>query len=141
MLAEEAIMRRTGSVLMAGAWASALAGCATVGGAAGSPPHLDKVVVVPAANRPGFFVPTFYFTDPDGDADTVHRKVIAIRGHLPDFIAQSHFNIAAEVQKTGAVLSGGWACDPQQISTTVRAYITDRHGNRSNTVDYTVTCR
>ncbi len=107
----------------------------------GPAPHLDRVVVNADAERPGHLYPTFYLTDPGGDADEVHRTVIAISGHLPDFNPTSHFYIPPEVQKRGAVRVGGWACDPGQITTTVRAYITDRRGACSNAMDYTVKCR
>ncbi len=53
----------------------------------------------------------------------------------------SRFDIDPAQQKPGAAWVGGWPCGPNPETTTMRAYITDRKGARSDALDYTVACR
>ena len=71
----------------------------------------------------------------------VHRRVVEVRGRLPNFHPTSRFQIDPEAQKRGAVWVGGWYCGPNPVTATVEAYLSDRAGHRSNSLTYTVVCR
>ena len=48
--------------------------------------------------------------------------------------------IEGEAQKRGAVISGGWTCGTQVYYVTLRAFVIDADGNRSNAITYTIHC-
>jgi len=54
--------------------------------------------------------------------------------------AASAVAIPADAQKQGAVFSGGWNCNTNPYYVTLRAWIMDADGNRSNEVQYTIHC-
>ena len=49
-------------------------------------------------------------------------------------------NAPPDAQKRGAVVSGGWRCGTAQYYATMKAYVMDADGNRSNEVQYTIHC-
>jgi len=87
-------------------------------------------------------VPEFHFTAPNGNAVLLHLEILESTSQTDNrnFNPTAPINIPADAQKRGAVLSGGWGCGTAQFHTTVRAYIMDADGNRSNAVQYTVHC-
>jgi hypothetical protein len=101
---------------------------------------LDKVSVRTEIQRYQVNYPTFYFHDPDGDVVEVHRTILSSEPSDMKINPVSRFRIDAEQQKQGAVWVGGWRCGPNPSKATVRAYLTDSHGNNSNALDYTVVC-
>jgi hypothetical protein len=112
---------------------------------AASAPVLQAVTMrmnVPLGN--GFVmsvVPDFHFMAPNGNAIVLPRELVDTNGAIAQTqIASETINIPAEAQKKGAVLSGGWRCGVAQYYVTLRAYIMDSDGNRSNSIEYTIHC-
>jgi hypothetical protein len=86
-------------------------------------------------------VPDFHFVAPNGNAIVLRRELVDTNGAIAQTqIASETLNIPAEAQKKGAVLSGGWRCGVAQYYVTLRAYIMDSDGNRSNAIEYTIHC-
>ncbi len=110
-----------------------------------SAPVLQSVTMrtdVPIGN--GIFmsvVPDFHFIAPNGNAIVLRRELVDTNGAIGQTqIMSETINIPAEAQKKGAVLSGGWRCGVAQYYVTLRAYIMDSDGNRSNSIEYTIHC-
>jgi hypothetical protein len=110
-----------------------------------SAPVLQSITMrmnVPAGN--GIVVsvvPDFHFIAPNGNAIVLRRELVDTNGAIAQTqIASETINIPAEAQKRGAVLSGGWRCGVAQYYVTLRAYIMDSDGNRSNAIEYTIHC-
>jgi len=87
-------------------------------------------------------VPDFHFADADGDAVLILRELVQTSGsqsnlHIP---ASTPIDIAADIQKKGAVVSGGWNCGTAQYFVTLRTHILDAAGHRSNGLEYTIHC-
>ncbi|HMI95053.1 MAG TPA: aspartyl protease family protein [Micropepsaceae bacterium] len=118
--------------------------------AAGAPsapgaPILQSVTVrtnVRAANgRVIDVVPDFHFTAPNGNAIIIHRELVDTNGAISQTdIPDGTIRIPAEAQKKGAVLSGGWTCGKNVYYVTIRAFVMDSDGNRSNPMEYTIHC-
>jgi hypothetical protein len=102
---------------------------------------LQKVVLREEVARYDRIYPTFYFQADGGDVVEIHREIVSSDASHPNFNPVSHFNINADQQKAGAVWVGAWLCGPNPSKTTVRAYLVDRRGNHSNSMDYTVVCK
>ena len=86
-------------------------------------------------------VPDFHFVAPNGNAIVLRRELVDTNGAIAQTQINSEtINIHAEAQKKGAVLSGGWRCGVAQYYVTLRAYIMDSDGNRSNSIEYTIHC-
>jgi hypothetical protein len=86
-------------------------------------------------------VPDFHFIAPNGNAIVLRRELVDTNGPFAQTQIRSEtINTPAAAQKTGAVLSGGWRCGVAQYYITLRAYIMDADGNRSNSVQYTIHC-
>jgi hypothetical protein len=110
-----------------------------------SAPVLQSVTIrkdVPAGNGLVMsFVPDFHFIAPNGNAIVLRRELVDTNGAIAQTqIMSETINIPAEAQKRGAVLSGGWRCGVAQYYVTLRAYIMDSDGNRSNSIEYTIHC-
>jgi hypothetical protein len=84
--------------------------------------------------------PQFHFIAPNGNAVLLHREIVESSSGNVNFNPSTAIDIPAEAQKTGAVFTGGWGCGTAQAHTTVRVYILDADGNKSNEVQYTVHC-
>jgi hypothetical protein len=87
-------------------------------------------------------VPDFHFIAPNGNAVLIHRELVATNGspsnmHIP---TSSPIDTPADVQKKGAVISGGWNCGIAQYYVTLRAYILDADGDQSSPLEYTIHC-
>ena len=86
-------------------------------------------------------VPDFHFVAPNGNAIVLHRELVDTNGSIGQTnLEDATINIPAEAQKKGAVVSGGWICGTAQYYATIRAFIMDLDGRRSNTVQYTIHC-
>ncbi len=86
-------------------------------------------------------VPDFHFQAPNGNAVMLRRELVDTDGAFAQTqIAGATINTPAAAQKKGAVLSGGWRCGVSQYYITLRAYILDADGNRSNALRYTIHC-
>lgn len=89
---------------------------------------------------PKTIIPEFHFVAPGGNAVLLHRDMVETSANNFHLNPATAINVPAEVQKKGAVISGGWSCNQGQYYATVSAYIMDADGTRSNTVRYTVHC-
>jgi hypothetical protein len=112
---------------------------------AASAPVLQAVTMrkdVPAGN--GLIVsvvPDFHFIAPNGNAIVLRRELVETNGAIAQTqIMSETINIPADAQRKGAVLSGGWRCGVAQYYVSLRAYIMDADGNRSNAIEYTIHC-
>jgi hypothetical protein len=86
-------------------------------------------------------VPDFHFVAPNGNAIIIHRELVDTSGAISQTdIPDATIRIPAAAQKKGAVQSGGWTCGKNQYYVTIRAFIMDAEGNRSNPVEYTIHC-
>jgi hypothetical protein len=150
-------MKNTSKILLVGLFTSTivLVACQTPSAkstpvvaapqSAASAPVLQSVTMrmnVPAGN--GLVVsvvPDFHFIAPIGNAIVLRRELVDTNGAIAQTqISSETINIPAEAQKRGAVLSGGWRCGVAQYYVTLRAYIMDSDGNRSNSLEYTIHC-
>ena len=95
-------------------------------------------------NRAGNFVdivPDFHFVAPEGNAIVLHRQLVDTNGTIAQTnLRDATINIPAEAQKKGAIVSGGWKCGTEVYYVTMRAFIMDADGRRSNPVEYTIHC-
>jgi hypothetical protein len=89
---------------------------------------------------PQNIIPDFHFRAPNGNAVLLHRELVETSANNFHLNPATAINISPDVQKKGAVISGGWNCGTGQYYATVNAYIMDDNGIRSNTVRYTVHC-
>jgi hypothetical protein len=86
-------------------------------------------------------VPDFHFMAPRGNAIVLRRELVDTSGAFSQTqIASATINIPAEAQKKGAAISGGWRCGVSQYYITLRAFVMDADGNRSNALRYTIHC-
>lgn len=85
-------------------------------------------------------IPEFHFLAPNGNAVLIHREMVETSGNNININPSSVINIPADAQKKGAVIGGGWNCSVRPYYITLRAWIMDSDGNRSNTVQYTIHC-
>ena len=88
----------------------------------------------------GLISAQFHFISPNGNAALLHRESESARSSNNDRNPNQAINIPAEEQKKGAVVTSLWSCNDSRYNVTVRAYILDTDGNRSNEVRYTVHC-
>jgi opacity protein-like surface antigen len=86
-------------------------------------------------------VPDIHFKAPNGNAIVLHRTLVGTSGAIAQTqIRDATIAIPADAQKNGAVQSGGWTCGTTVYYATLRAFIMDSDGNKSNTVEYTIHC-
>ena len=86
-------------------------------------------------------VPDFHFRAPKGNAIVLRRELVETGAPIaPTQIGNATINIPAEAQKKGAVISGGWMCGTQVYYVSLRAFVMDADGNRSNALRYTLHC-
>jgi len=125
------------------------------------PPTMTAVQPInPAASKPGgpviqsisaqipsrgaltanLIVPEFHFVAPNGNAALIHRELVATSASNIQFPASIAINIPAAAQKQGAVVAGNWNCNTNPYYVTLRAWLMDTDGNRSNEVQYTIHC-
>jgi hypothetical protein len=85
-------------------------------------------------------IPEFHFIAPNGNAVLIHREVVETSANHININPSAAINIPADAQKKGAVFGGGWNCNINPYFVTLRAWIMDSDGNRSNEVQYTIHC-
>ncbi len=85
-------------------------------------------------------VPEFHFIAPNGNAVLIHREMVETSANNIHVNPSTAINIPAEAQKKGTVFGGGWNCNTNPYYVTMRAWIMDADGNRSNEVQYTIHC-
>jgi hypothetical protein len=82
----------------------------------------------------------FHFVAKNGNAVILHRELVTTSAGNPTFNPVLPINTPADGQKRGAVVTNDWHCNAGQYYVTMRAYVMDADGNRSNSVQYTVHC-
>ena len=106
----------------------------------GSPPVLDAItqrtILVGGFPR---VIPEFHFHDADGDVRFIARELVDTNGPY-EGTQGAPINLPPDLQKRGAVFAGGWACGANSYHATLRAYLIDQSGNRSNAMTYTIHC-
>ena len=85
-------------------------------------------------------VPEFHFVAPNGNAVLIQRELVATSANNLHYNPSNPINIPADAQKKGAVFGGGWTCNDKPYYATMKAWIMDADGNRSNEVQYTIHC-
>jgi hypothetical protein len=85
-------------------------------------------------------IPGFHFVAPNGNAVLLRRELVDTDANNIHINPSEIINVSAESQKRGATISGSFNCNNGQYHVTLRAYIMDADGNRSNAVQYTVHC-
>lgn len=85
-------------------------------------------------------IPEFHFIAPNGNAVLIHREMVETSANHVNINPSAVINIPADAQKKGAVVGGGWNCNTNPYYVTLRAWIMDADGNRSNEVQYTIHC-
>ena len=105
------------------------------------PPVLDKITLRDSVERYETIYPTFYFHAPGGDVVELHRRIVWSNSANQNFNPVSRIDIDPLEQKKGAVWVGSWGCGPEPYTTRVSAYLLDRRGNTSNSVEYTIVCK
>jgi hypothetical protein len=86
-------------------------------------------------------IPDFHFKAPNGNAIVIHRTLVETSGAIAQTqLRDAAIAIPAEAQKRGAIEFGGWSCGTSVYYVTLRAFIMDSDGNKSNTVEYTMHC-
>jgi hypothetical protein len=102
---------------------------------------LDAVTFHTAMGRYETVYPEFHFHDASGTVRYIHRWLVntndqSFRGINPD----GFIRIAPELQQQGTVYVGGWGCGPGSYYVTLRAFLINLQGGKSNTLEYTIHC-
>jgi hypothetical protein len=84
--------------------------------------------------------PEFHFIAPKGNAVLLHRELVSTSANNLHLDTSSVINIPADAQKKGAVFSGGWNCGTNPYYVTLKVWIMDADGDRSNEAQFTVHC-
>jgi hypothetical protein len=104
-------------------------------------PVIDSVTFhEDTAGRYMVVYPEFHFHDPSGTVRFIHREVLATNSPKPRNVNDGVIDISANKQIQGATYVGGWQCGPESYYVTLRAFIMNLEGGKSNTVEYTVHC-
>lgn len=85
--------------------------------------------------------PEFHFHDSTGSVRYIHREIVTTNSPKPLLPrTDGVIDISANQQIQGATYVGGWRCGPESYYVTLRAYIINREGGKSNAVEYTIHC-
>jgi len=85
--------------------------------------------------------PEFHFHDPSGTVRFIHREVVATNAPASIKLhADGIVQISANQQAQGATYVGGWHCGPESYYVTLRAFMMNLDGAKSNVVEYTIHC-
>ena len=84
--------------------------------------------------------PEFHFHDPSGTTRFIHREVVATSAPNPLTVNDGVIQNSAQSERQGATYVGGWHCGPESYYVTLRAFVINLDGAKSNTVEYTIHC-
>ena len=107
-----------------------------------SAPVIDSVTLrEDDGGRYPVIYPEFHFHDSSGSVRFIHREVMGTDSPKP-VIAHSDaaIDISATQQIRGATFVGGWHCGPESYYVTLRAFMMNLEGVKSNVVEYTIHC-
>jgi hypothetical protein len=106
-----------------------------------SVPVIDSVTFrEDAAGRHPFVYPEFHFHDSSGTVRYIHREVVATNSPKPVGARDGLVDISAKQQIQGAIFAGSWSCGAETYYVTLRAFMMNLDGARSNVVEYTIHC-
>jgi hypothetical protein len=104
-------------------------------------PVIDSVTMhEDAGGRYPVIYPEFHFHDSSGTVRFIHREVVATNASKALPIQDGVIDISANQQIRGATYVGGWHCGPESYYVTLRAFIMNLEGAKSNIVEYTIHC-
>ena len=84
--------------------------------------------------------PEFHFQDASGTVQFIHRELVSTNAPKTLHLKDSVVSISPEQQKQGATYAGKWKCGPETYYATLRAYMLNISGQKSNAVEYTIHC-
>jgi hypothetical protein len=85
-------------------------------------------------------VPDFRVTAPKGNL-VMRRELVESDGAFGLTQAASYaMDISADAHPDGVLPSGGWVCGASKYFITLRTYVIDANGRRSNALRYTIHC-
>jgi hypothetical protein len=106
-----------------------------------SVPVIDSVTLRENdAGRHPVVYPEFHFHDASGTVRYIHREVVATNAPKPLGARDDVVDISAKQQVQGAIFVGGWHCGTETYYVTLRAFMMNLDGARSNVVEYTIHC-
>jgi hypothetical protein len=86
-------------------------------------------------------IPDFHIAAAKANLATRRRELVASDGAFADTQAASYaVDIPATLPDDGILAAGGWECGASKYYITLRAYVVDAEGRRSNALRYTVHC-
>jgi hypothetical protein len=104
-------------------------------------PTLDSVTMhEDDGGRYPVVYPEFHFHDATGTVRFIHREVVETNAPKPLSVRDGVIDISAAQQQRGATYVGGWPCGPESYYVTLRAYVINLDGAKSNAVEYTIHC-
>lgn len=118
-------------------------GAATLGSDAASvsAPVLEAVTFHTTLERYQTVYPEFHFHDASGMVRYIHRELVETDDPgLTAINADGIIRIPAELQRAGTVFVGDWSCGPGKYYVTIRAFLVNLEGRRSNALQYTIHC-
>ena len=84
--------------------------------------------------------PEFHFHDPSGNVVYIHRELVATNAPRQLNVNDGVIKISASRQMQGTIYVGGWPCGPETYYVTLRAFMMNLDGVKSNAVEYTIHC-
>ncbi len=106
-----------------------------------SAPVLEAVTFHTQLQRYQTVYPELHFHDASGTVRYIHRELVATDDlGLSGINTDSIIRIPAELQREGTVFVGGWSCGPGRYYVTIRAFLVNLEGRKSNTLQYTIHC-
>lgn len=106
-----------------------------------SAPVLDAVTFHTQVERYQTVYPEFHFHDASGTVRYIHRELVGSNDPgLNGINTDGIIRIAADLQRQGTVFVGGWPCGPGSYYVTIRAFLVNLEGGKSNTLQYTIHC-
>lgn len=106
-----------------------------------SAPVLEAVTFHTQLLRYQTVYPEFHFHDASGMVRYIHRELVETDDPgLTAINTDGIIRIPAELQREGAVFVGDWSCGPGKYYVTIRAFLINLEGGKSNTLQYTIHC-
>jgi hypothetical protein len=107
-----------------------------------SAPVIDSVTLrEDDGGRYPVIYPEFHFHDSSGSVRLIHREVITTNSPKPlSPHTDAVVDISANQQRQGATFVGGWHCGAESYYVTLRAFMMNLGGTKSNVVEYTIHC-
>lgn len=106
-----------------------------------STPVIDSVTLrEDDGGRYPVIYPEFHFHDSSGTVRFIHREVVSTNAPKSVPASDGVIEISANLQISGATYVGGWHCGADSYYVTLRAFMLNLEGGKSNVVEYTIHC-